>query len=488
MAGIGAGSPGALSDEATLEVTAGDGGDGVTAFHREKYRPRGGPDGGDGGRGGDVLLVASPAVRTLLEYHFHPHQRAERGAHGQGDHRRGHEGKDRLVPVPIGTVVRDDAGVLLADLSTPGARFVAARGGRGGRGNAALSAGRRVAHFHEHGEPGQVRRLRLDLHLLADAAFVGLPNAGKSSLLGRLSAARPKVAAYPFTTLAPVLGLVRADDHEFVLADLPGLVEGAAEGRGLGIRFLRHVTRAAVLVHVLDLGAFALDDTGALSPEAGPHPSAGDGPHDGDDALNGDGALAEQLAAVEAELDAYDPELRSRPRIVVANKCDLPDVSLRIARAKAAAQERDLPFFTVSALTGTGMEELRWALVEVVEQARADRVAEAEETQASGRGEVGVLVSEDPAAMAIEIGRDPAGRLLVRGPQPDRWVAMADLNNEESLAYLQRRLRRAGVQRLLEEAGAKEGDEIVVGSAIFEFQPDAAVSGWHGSPRRGRSV
>ncbi|MFL5882394.1 MAG: GTPase ObgE, partial [Actinomycetota bacterium] len=241
-------------DETTIEVTAGRGGDGVTSFHREMYRPRGGPDGGDGGRGGDVVLAADPGVGTLVEYHFHPHQRAGRGRHGQGSNRKGANGEDRALPVPIGTLVRDADGQLLADLDRPGARFVAARGGRGGRGNAALSGpGRRVATFHEKGEPGRQRRLTLELRSLADAALVGFPNAGKSSIVARASAARPKVADYPFTTLEPVLGVVRAGDRDFVLADVPGLIPGAAAGKGLGHRFLRHVTRSAVLVHVLDL-------------------------------------------------------------------------------------------------------------------------------------------------------------------------------------------------------------------------------------------
>jgi len=221
-------------DEAAVQVTAGRGGDGVTSFHREKYRPRGGPDGGDGGRGGDVALVADPGVGTLVEYHFHPHQQAGKGVHGQGSNRKGADGASRVLPVPVGTLVRGEGGELLADLDRPGARFLAARGGRGGRGNAALSGpGRRVAHFHERGEPGRQRQLTLELRLLADAGLVGFPNAGKSSIVARASAARPKVADYPFTTLEPVLGVVRAGEHDFVLADVPGLIPGAAAGKGL---------------------------------------------------------------------------------------------------------------------------------------------------------------------------------------------------------------------------------------------------------------
>ena len=421
-------------DETSIEVTAGRGGDGVTSFHREKYRPRGGPDGGDGGRGGDVVLVADPGVGTLVEYHFHPHQRAGRGAHGQGSNRKGADGDDRVLPVPVGTVVRDTDGEALADLNRPGARFVAARGGRGGRGNAALSGpGRRIAGFHEHGEPGRQRRLILELRSLADAALVGFPNAGKSSIVARASAARPKVADYPFTTLEPVLGVVRAGDHDFVLADVPGLIPGAAAGKGLGHRFLRHVTRSAVLVHVLDLHPL----------EPGRDPEA-------------------DLAALEAELAAYDPELADRPAMVVANKVDLPEGRARIPEAEAAAKRRGLPFFAISAATGEGMRELLYALGTEVDQARAARpVASAVPP---------VTVAADPE-VPISVAREGPG-FRVLGDRPERWVAMTNLDNPQAVAYLQRRLRRAGVDELLTRAGASPGDEVLVGDAAFEFTPD----------------
>ena len=420
-------------DEVTLEVAAGRGGDGVTSFHREKYRPKGGPDGGDGGRGGDVVLVAEPGVSTLVEYRFHPHQRAGRGRHGQGSSRTGAAGDDRVLPVPVGTMVRDEDGGLLADLAVPGARFVAARGGRGGRGNETLSGpGRRVAHFHEKGEPGVGRRLKLELRVLADAGLVGFPNAGKSSLVRHVSAARPKVAGYPFTTLEPVLGVVRAGEHDFVLADVPGLVPGAGAGKGLGHRFLRHVTRSAVLVHVLDLAPM----------EPGREPEA-------------------DLAALEAELAAYDPELAGRPALVVANKIDLPEGRARLPQAEAAAARRGLAFHAVSAATGEGLRGLVYALGELVAEERAARPAP------GGRGE---LVVEPEAT--IEVVRDPDGRLRVRGDRPQRWVAMTDLDNPEGVAHLQRRLRRAGVDELLAAAGAQQGDEVVVGEATFEYEPD----------------
>ena len=421
-------------DEVTVEVAAGRGGDGVTSFHREKYRPKGGPDGADGGRGGDVVLVAEPGVSTLVEYRFHPHQRAGRGRHGQGSNRTGADGGDRVLPVPVGTMVRDEDGALLADLAVPGARFVAARGGRGGRGNAVLSGpGRKVAHFHEKGEPGVARRLRLELRVLADAGLVGFPNAGKSSLVRRVSAARPKVAGYPFTTLEPVLGVVRAGEHDFVLADVPGLVPGAAAGKGLGHRFLRNVTRSAVLVHVLDLAPL----------EPGREPEA-------------------DLSVLLAELAAYDPGLVSRPALVVANKIDLPEGRARLPEAEAAAARRGLACHAVSAATGEGLPGLVYALGELVAEARAARPAP------EGREDLLVVEQETPIAVV----RDPDGRLRVRGDRPERWVAMTDLDNPEGVAHLQRRLRRAGVDELLAAAGAQLGDEVVVGEATFEYEPD----------------
>ncbi len=421
-------------DEVTVEVAAGRGGDGVTSFHREKYRPKGGPDGADGGRGGDVVLVAEPGVSTLVEYRFHPHQRAGRGRHGQGSNRTGADGGDRVLPVPVGTMVRDEDGALLADLAVPGARFVAAGGGRGGRGNAVLSGpGRKVAHFHEKGEPGVARRLRLELRVLADAGLVGFPNAGKSSLVRRVSAARPKVAGYPFTTLEPVLGVVRAGEHDFVLADVPGLVPGAAAGKGLGHRFLRHVTRSAVLVHVLDLA----------TQEPGREPEA-------------------DLSVLLAELAAYDPGLVSRPALVVANKIDLPEGRAHLPEAEAAAARRGLACHAVSAATGEGLPGLVYALGELVAEARAARPAP------EGREDLLVVEQETPIAVV----RDPDGRLRVRGDRPERWVAMTDLDNPEGVAHLQRRLRRAGVDELLAAAGAQLGDEVVVGEATFEYEPD----------------
>jgi GTP-binding protein len=440
-------------DEAAVEVTAGRGGDGVTSFHREKYRPRGGPDGGDGGRGGDVVLVADKGIGTLVEYHYHPHQRAGKGGHGQGDNKKGADGAGRTLPVPVGTLVRDEHGELLADLDRPAARFTAARGGRGGRGNAALSGpGRRVAHFHERGEPGGQRRLTLELRLLADAGLVGFPNAGKSSIVARASAARPKVADYPFTTLAPVLGMVRAGERDFVLADVPGLIPGAAAGKGLGHRFLRHLTRSAVLVHVLDLAPLDPD----RDPEA-------------------------DLAALEAELAAYDPELAARPAMVVANKVDLPEGRRRLPEAQAAAERRGLACFAISAVTGEGVPAFLYALGEAVAASRAATQEARDARPAPAAGGRGGAAAEQEAP--IQVVREGAG-FRVLGDRPRRWVAMTDLDNPQAVAYLQRRMRRAGVEELLARAGARPGDEVLVGEAAFEYEPDPLAPRGRDRPRR----
>jgi GTPase len=411
-------------DEAAVEVTAGRGGDGVTSFHREKYRPRGGPDGGDGGRGGDVVLVADPGIGTLVEYHFHPHQQAGKGVHGQGNNKKGADGASRVLPVPVGTLVRGEGGELLADLDRPGARFQAARGGRGGRGNAALSGpGRRVAHFHERGEPGQQRRLTLELRLLADAGLVGFPNAGKSSIVARVSAARPKVADYPFTTLEPHLGVVRMDDgYEYVVADIPGLIEGAGEGRGLGHRFLRHIERARVLCVLLDLAPAS-----ELAPAA-------------------------QLDVLLTELEAYQPDLLARERVVVGSRADLVEGD----GARDDGVELDL---RVSAVTGAGVAALKGRLAVAV---RAARAALPEPTQ---------FVVHRPVRAGYEVVREGRG-WVVEGREATRAVGLSDLTRADALEEAHRRLHRLGVDRALARAGAQPGDPVRIGSLVFEYQDD----------------
>jgi GTPase len=413
-------------DEAKINVVAGAGGDGCVAFRREPYKPKGGPDGGDGGDGGSVILRADASVGTLLDLRDHPHVKADRGAHGQGKRRHGARGEDRVLLVPPGTVVYEEDGTMLADLAAPGDEVVAARGGRGGRGNARFtSATRRAPTLAERGEPGEERRLRLELRLLADVGLVGFPNAGKSTLIARISAARPKIADYPFTTLVPNLGVVAVGNDSFVVADIPGLVVGAHEGKGLGARFLRHISRAAFLVFLADLAATDRDP-------------------------------AEDVDALRAELAAYDPELAARPSLVVATKLDaaperLDDVLRRHPGATA-----------VSAVTREGIEELLARLADGVRAARAAAPAPV--------GYVRHTVREEPITVRRE---DGAWR--VSGRRAERAVAITDLENEEAVARMQRRLIAMGVERALEEAGARVGDEVRIGEATFDFIPEHEV-------------
>ena len=405
-------------DEAQVHVRAGDGGAGSVSFRREAHVPKGGPDGGDGGKGGDVWLVADRQVASLLAFRDHPHRRAGRGSHGQGKGRHGAAGADLRVPVPEGTVVRDLEGLVLADLVGAGDAYLAAEAGRGGRGNARfLSNRRRAPSFAEQGEHGAERWLRLELKLMADVALVGFPNAGKSTLISRVSAAKPKVADYPFTTLVPHLGVVRvADGREFVLADIPGLIEGASEGKGLGHQFLRHVERARVLVVLLDLAAF-------------------------------DRSPTEQERVLLDELGRYQPDLLDRPRLVVGSKLDV-----------ATAPEDEHPDLSISAVTGTGVDRLVGRLADLVDEARALLpVAEA-------------FVVHRPAPEGVQVEREADGSFRVLGRPAERAVAMTDLTNAEALAYVQQRLHQLGVDRALRRAGARDGDVVHVGGFTFEYQ------------------
>jgi GTP-binding protein len=318
-------------DEIDIFVKGGDGGAGCVSFRREKFVPRGGPDGGDGGNGGSVWLQADPALTTLLDFHYKRHYHAERGTHGEGGDRHGKSGEDLIVRVPLGTIVTvRDTGEHLGDLTAPGQRILAMRGSHGGRGNARFaSSTNRAPRKADLGRPGPERWLHLELKLLADVGVIGFPNAGKSTLVSRVSAAKPKIADYPFTTLAPTLGIVRIDvERTFVIADLPGLIPGAAEGKGLGHQFLRHTERTRVLLHVLDLD-----------------PATGRDPLD-------------DLAVINAELAAYSPELAARPQLIVANKADIPDAAARIARIRAHCARHGLALHVISAATGAGVGEL----------------------------------------------------------------------------------------------------------------------------------
>jgi GTP-binding protein len=330
-------------DEVIISVKAGAGGNGCLAFRREKYVPRGGPSGGDGGVGGDVILVSSEHYNTLLHLRYNPEHSAERGRHGEGSNRTGRNGQNVEVPVPVGTIVYNaDTGEQLFDFTAPGERFVAAHGGRGGRGNARFATSTHQAPTeHEPGKPGEFFKLRLELRLLADAGLVGFPNAGKSTLISRLSAARPKIADYPFTTLEPNLGVVEAGDRTFVLADIPGLIEGAHEGHGLGVQFLRHVERTSVLVHLVDVSDFTGRDPA----------------HDFDVIL--------------AELGQFSDSLAAKPMMVVASKIDVCQDLSRVDSVRAKAEEHTMPFFAISSATGEGIDELRFAIAGQVQRANA---------------------------------------------------------------------------------------------------------------------
>jgi GTPase len=417
-------------DEAQVHVRAGDGGAGAVSFRREAHVSRGGPDGGDGGLGGSVWLVAGTNQSSLLAFRDHPHRRAGDGRHGQGKQRHGASGADLEVPVPLGTTVRDH-GVVVADLADPGDRWLAGRGGRGGRGNARfLSNRRRAPAFAEQGERGEERWLDLELKLLADVALVGFPNAGKSTFISAVSAARPKIADYPFTTLVPHLGVVRVgtggDEGDFVVADVPGLVEGAAEGRGLGHRFLRHVERARVLVLLLDL-----------------HAADGRTP-------------AAQAAVLLDELGRYQAELLDRPRLLVGSKSDLGT-----AAESAPGGEEGGPRMSVSAVTGQGVDALVHRLAGMVAQARAGE-------RRAGSG----VVVHRPLPEGVEIRRDASGAFVVSGRAALRAVALSDLTDDGAVDYVQERIRRLGIERALARAGARDGDTVHLGPLTFTYRRD----------------
>jgi GTPase len=413
-------------DVVQVNLRGGDGGAGAVSFRREAHVPKGGPDGGDGGSGGDVHLQADRNVASLLAYRDHPHRRAESGTHGSGNKRHGSRGADLVVMVPEGTQVKARDGELLADLVRHGDRYLAARGGQGGRGNARfLSNARRAPGFAEQGEYGEEHWLRLEVKLLADAALVGFPNAGKSTLIAAMSAAKPKIADYPFTTLEPNLGVVRFRDHEFVVADIPGLIEGAAEGRGLGHEFLRHVERARVLVILLDL---------APVDERPP---------------------AEQARVLLDELGRYRPELLERPRLFVGSKADVATFTLEDAFHGDALDGAD--GLTISAVTREGLDELLGRLGTLVGAARAEEP------------EPEPFVVLRPAEEGFTVVRDDDGAWRVHGRTAERVVAMADLTNLEAMEYVQYRLRKMGVERALARAGAREGDVVRIGPVELDY-------------------
>ncbi|WNI31952.1 GTPase ObgE [Streptomyces sp. ITFR-6] len=425
-------------DRVELHAAAGNGGHGCASVHREKFKPLGGPDGGNGGRGGDVTLIVDQAVTTLLDYHHHPHRKATNGQPGAGDNRTGKEGQDLILPVPDGTVVLDKDGNVLADLVGQGTMFVAGQGGRGGLGNGALASARRKAPgFALLGEPGESRDIVLELKTVADVALVGYPSAGKSSLISVLSAAKPKIADYPFTTLVPNLGVVTAGSTVYTIADVPGLIPGASQGKGLGLEFLRHVERCSVLVHVLD--------TATLESDRDP---------------------LSDLDMIEEELKLYGG-LEDRPRIVVLNKIDIPDGQDLAEMIRPDLEARGYRVFEVSAVARTGLKELSFALAGVIAEARAAKPVE-EATRIVIRPK-----AVDDAGFTVKLEDD--GIYRVRGEKPERWVRQTDFNNDEAVGYLADRLNRLGVEDALRKAGARAGDGVAIGAednaVVFDWEP-----------------
>lgn len=427
-------------DRAVLHVQAGNGGHGCASIHREKFKPLGGPDGGNGGHGGDVLLTVDPGIHTLLDFHFRPHAKAENGKGGQGANRDGASGSDLVLRVPDGTVVQTPDGEVLADLVGSGTTFVLARGGRGGRGNAALASTRRKAPgFAELGEPGDRLDVVLELKSVADVGLVGFPSAGKSSLISAVSAAKPKIAEYPFTTLVPNLGVVRADDHTFTIADVPGLIPGAAAGKGLGLEFLRHVERCAVLVHVVDCAT--------MEP--------------GRDPLSDIDAIEHELATYSAGLSG-DP-LAGRPRLVALNKVDVPDGRDLAEIVRPDLQQRGLRVFDVSAATREGLRELTFAMAELVAAYRA-----ASPPPAPTRLVIRPQAVDDTG---FTVEQDAEGVYVVRGRRPERWVRQTNFDNDEAVGFLADRLARLGVEDALAKAGAEPGAPVRIGDQEFDWEP-----------------
>ncbi len=453
-----------FTDKVRIFVKGGDGGAGCMSFRREAHVPKGGPDGGDGGHGGNVIVEADASISSLIDYRFKHHFKATRGTHGRGSRMHGANGEDLILKVPVGTVVREyfdetkETGELIADLTLDGERVVVARGGVGGRGNIHfVTSTRRAPAFAELGEPAHECWIELEMKLMADAALVGVPSAGKSSLISKMSAARPKIADYPFTTLVPNLGVVKGDEYNFVVADVPGLIEGAHEGKGLGHEFLRHIERTALILHVVDMS----------------------GGYEGRDPV-------EDYKIINKELELYAEELASRPRIVVANKCDVPGTEDAIRRLEEAVREdaiaaaggdefadsvAEAKVFRISALTGEGVDALIRATATVVHELR--EAARSNESVKPVYDQVWEHRREERDKQ-FKVRKLSEGIFRVEGVQIERMVVQTDWENEEAIAFLQHRFVRMGVEKALVRAGAVDGDEVRIVGRAFEFESAAS--------------
>ena len=426
-------------DHAKIWVQAGKGGNGIVAFRREKYIPKGGPAGGSGGRGGSIIFQADSGLTTLLDFRYQQHYKGDPGEPGGGSHKHGKDGSDLRIKVPVGAVVYEEGvSAPIADLVEPGQEFVLAKGGRGGRGNAVFANSTRQApRFAENGEPGEEKRILLELKLLADVGLVGYPNVGKSTLVSACSAARPKIADYPFTTLVPNLGMVRVDEKSFVMADIPGLIEGAHEGLGLGHQFLRHIERTRVILHVLDVsgttGRDPLDD----------------------------------YRIIRHELAAYNERLSSLPQLIVLNKTDVT-VADEIANDVEAALSRDgLTVHRISAVTRQGLDPLLYAAVELLEQHPAPPTLHEPV-------DMTVFTYNEQNDRKVEVHREADGAYRIEGAGIERRVAMTDMQNEEGVRRLHRQLVKLGIEQALRAAGIEEGDTVRVGDLELDFADDNA--------------
>ena len=433
-------------DQVTLHLRAGNGGDGCTSIKREKFKPLAGPDGADGGDGGSITLVTDNNVTTLLDYHHRPHRVATSGGSGAGDYRNGSKGEDLTLPVPVGTVVKDTNGKILADLSEPGMELLVAEGGQGGLGNMTLANRMRIApNFHLLGVPGWAGDVILELKTVADVALVGFPSAGKSSLIAAMSAARPKIADYPFTTLHPNLGVVQAGEMRYTIADVPGLIEGASQGKGLGLEFLRHVERCSALLHVIDCATL----------EPGRDPIS-------------------DLDVILAELAAYQvPEgqtpLIERPQLVALNKIDIPDALELAEFVKAEFEARGYPVYLISSATNQGLRELNFALGQLVTEERKSQIAQIAKRIS--------LLPPKKDDSKYEIRTESQGENIIYrivGPKPERWVAQCDFSNQDAVGYLGERLQKIGIEDELYKKGAKRGSTVIIGEqngVVFDWDP-----------------
>ena len=434
-----------FTDMSRINVCGGDGGAGCMSFRREAFVPKGGPDGGDGGKGGDVIIQADAQLSSLIDYRFKHHFRAERGTHGQGSRRNGRSGNDLVLKVPMGTVVREldpdtqEPLYTIADLTHDGERVVVAPGGIGGLGNTHfVSSVRRAPVFAQLGEPSEEHWIELEMKLMADAALVGFPSVGKSSLIARMSAARPKIADYPFTTLVPNLGMVRAGEYSYVVADVPGLIEGASEGKGLGHQFLRHIERTALIIHVVDItGGFESRDP------------------------------VEDYHIINEELKRYASELADRPQIVIANKCDVSGMNERVQELKRVVLDDGHSFFAISAVTGAGLKTFMLACGEQVARLRAELAETPEDTVVDyERWERERKIREK----RFQVIQEEPHAYRVVGKSVERMVIQTDWGNDEAVLYLQRRFSKTGVDDALEKAGCRMGDEVRILGYAFDYE------------------